>query len=212
MRYISFRLAVFALSASFFILGGCLGKGTTKPTKFYVLNSLYSSQASTQSIANLQDKVIGVGPVRLPLQLDRPQIVTRTAQNEIQLTDFAQWAEPLKDNFSRVLAENLAILLGTDNVAIFPWMKSERLDYQITVDVTGFSGSAGGDVSLRARWSIYGDDGKKELLKSASNISETAGSDDIEAMVAAQSRTVEMLSREIAEAVKALSEGKATGK
>jgi hypothetical protein len=42
-----------------------------------------------------------------------------------------------------------------------------------------------------------------------SNFSEPTGSDDIQNLVAAKSRTVENLSREIAETIKSLSEGKA---
>lgn len=211
MHHILFRFAALYLSAALLVFGGCLGKGTTQPTKFYVLNSLYSSPASTPAVANLPGIAIGVGPLRLPLHLDRPQIVTRSAQNQIQLAVFEQWGEPLQDNFTRVLAENLSILLATDNISIFPGLKPAQVDYQVTVDVTHFSGSTGGNVSLRARWRIYGENGKTEILGKFSNLSETATGRDIAAIVSAQSLTVVNLSREIAEAIKALSQGRAAG-
>ena len=66
-------------------------------------------------------------------------------------------------------------------------------------------------LELRASWSVYSAGGKTELLKRYTNISEPVVGDDIAALVQAQSRAVETLSRQIAEAVKALSEGKPAG-
>jgi uncharacterized lipoprotein YmbA len=213
MRQISMRLVMLMLGASVLVLVGCMGlgigKGTTTPTKFYVLNSLYSSEQKIPPVTEIPDISIGVGPVRIPQHLDRPQIVTRTDQNELMMEEFAQWGEPLRVNIARVLAENLSILLATDQVAIFPWLKSSLVDYQVTVEVTRFDGSPGENALLRARWAIFGKNGKKMLLLDYSNFSEPTGSDDIQTMVAAISRTVENLSREIAKAIKSLKEGKA---
>ena len=61
-----------------------------------------------------------VGPVTLPGYLDRPQIVTRKGRDEIEPAEFDLWPEPLKSSVSRTLGENLATLLRTDRVAIFP--------------------------------------------------------------------------------------------
>jgi uncharacterized lipoprotein YmbA len=57
-----------------------------------------------------------------------------------------------------------------------------------------------------ARWSIVGADGKKELLARQSHFSAPANAQGYEAMVSALSRTVADLSREIATAIKALSQ------
>ena len=195
-----------------FLLLGCLGPGKSKPTQFLVLNSLYSAAARPAPLVDLHELAIGVGPVRIPKQLDRPQILTRTERNEIGMLPDAEWAEPLGTTISRVLAENLSILLATDNVAIFPWLKPVNIDYQVTVDVTRFDGVPGGAALLRARWSIYSERGKTEVLKSYANISEpTGGGDDAASMVQTQSRAVETLSRQIAEAIKMLAEGSPAG-
>ena len=84
---------------------------------------------------------VSVGPIRIPKKLDRPQIVTRINSNEIHLNEFASWGDPLASGFSRVLAENLSVLLNTEKVAIFPWMQAVQTDYQVTVDVTDFIGT-----------------------------------------------------------------------
>ena len=76
-----------------------------------------------------------MGPVLLPAHLDRPQIVTRASENRLVLAEFHKWGEPLNTNFARVLAEDLAVLLATERVAVFPWRRAVPVDYQLEVRV-----------------------------------------------------------------------------
>ena len=68
---------------------GCLGSGTTRPTRLFVLNS---TAALPVSAAETTDLRLGVGRISLPELLNRPQIVTRTGANEVLVADFSQWA------------------------------------------------------------------------------------------------------------------------
>lgn len=204
MRFIGMNQTIAVAGACFLLLLGCLGPGKSTPPQFFVLNSLYSATVRPAPLVDLKELAIGVGPVRMPMQLDRPQILVRTEQNEIRMAADAEWAEPLGSAFSRVLAENLSILLATDKVSRFPWMKPIDADFQVIADVTRFDGTPGGVALLRARWSVYSKGGKRELLKRYTNTSEPVGGDGVADLVQAQSRTVETLSRQIAEAVKAL--------
>lgn len=202
MRFFPRRLAVVTLAAYLMLLGGC---ASTQPTNFYVLSSLSGSEANKQAGASDRSIAIGVGPVDLPRYLDRPQIVTRTSRNELDLAEFDQWAEPLKDNFSNVLAENLSILIPTDRIAVFPWNRSTPIDYRVAVEVTRFEAKTGGNASLVARWSILGKKGKKVLMTRKSSFSESVKAKDYKATVSAMNRTLEALSREIAAAIKTFS-------
>jgi uncharacterized lipoprotein YmbA len=130
--------------------------------------------------------------------------VTRASRNELRLAEFAQWGEPLGSNVSRVLMENLSILLATDQVILFPKRVPISIDYQVAVEMTRFDVEAGGNARLDARWAIFGEDGKTMLLKGKSSYVEPVGSADYGAMVAAESRTLEALSREIAAAIRDL--------
>jgi len=204
MRY-NCLILIALIPGALLLLFGCLGPGKLSPTRFYVLTSVYSEKAKPAPVADLKNTAIGVGPVRISGKMDRPQIVTGTGGNEIRLSEFAQWGDPLGAGFSRVLAENLAYLLNTENVTIFPWLQATQTDYQVTVDLTDFIGVPGGTVMLRAWWTVFGENGRTELLKRYAILSEPVAGDDIAAMVQSLSRTVEMLSRQIAEAIKALS-------
>ena len=72
------------------------------------------------------------------------------------------------------------------------------------MDVIRFDGSLGGDVSLIARWAILEGKDKKIVFARKSTIIEPSGGKGYEAMVAADSRALEKLSREIAETIKTL--------
>ena len=200
-----FRLMVIGFCVFTVMLGGCLGGGTQQRAKFYVLNSVYSPKAATETETAKYSLAIGVGPVQLPHYVNRPQIVTRTSQNELEVAEFARWGEPLKENFSRVMAENISVLLSTDRVIVYPWQRSAPIDYQVVVDVTRFDGAVGGDVSMRARWTVLGDRAEKILIRRNSSLSARTDAKTYEALVAAQSRMAADLSSEIAEEIKALS-------
>jgi uncharacterized lipoprotein YmbA len=206
MRYVFIRLVGLALIVASLMPAGCvnLGKGTIDPTRLYVLDSLAGTGAEAQAARGGSGLAVGVGPIELPEHLDRPQIVTRASRNELRLAEFAQWAEPLGSNVSRVLMENLSILLATDQVVVFPKRVPIPIDYQVAVKLTRFDAESGGNAQLDARWAIFGDDGKKMLLKAKSSYAEPVGSADYGAMVVAESRTLEALSREIAAAIQGL--------
>ena len=63
-----------------------------------------------------------------------------------------------------------------------------------------FEGTGGGDVALEARWRIVGVDGKEVTVR-RSTFSETTGSPGYGGLVAAMSRALGALSREIATAI-----------
>ncbi len=181
---------------------GVSGCGTTKDTRFYVLTPLPAAERP-RDVPSGRAPAIGLRPVGLPEQLDRPQIVTRAGENMLHLAEFDQWAAPLRDNFTRVLAENLSILVPTDRVAVFPWGNDASIDYEVAVEVTRFEGTLGGDSSLVAHWAIFKRGGKERPARGTSSHSEPAGG-NYTTLVMAQNRLVAALSRDIATALKAV--------
>ena len=179
-----------------------LGCASSPPTRFYTLSSLQERGSERREFASDQGPVIIVGPIKFSEYLDRTEIVTRSSSNKITLSDFDVWAGSLAEDFSRVLAENLSVLLSTERVIVYPGPRPSSVDYQIIVNVTRFDGPLGGDVSLIARWAIVEGKEKKLVFARKSAIIEPSGGSGYEAMVAADSRALEKLSREIAETIK----------
>jgi uncharacterized lipoprotein YmbA len=186
---------VVALLALAICLSACAGKSAS--SQFYVLSSL-----PQPSLSAAEGAVIGVFPVSMPDYLDRPQIVTRVSENEIKLDEFSRWAEPLTDSFTRALVQNLSTILNTAKVIKTTQSTGSLMSLQVAVEVVQFDGTLGGDVVLIAKWGLIDADGKKLLLGKGSSFKEPTGAATYEALVAAESRAVAALSREIAEAIR----------
>ena len=180
-----------------------LGCTSSPPTRFYTLSSLQEGGKGLKEFTSDQGLII-VGPIKFPAYLDRTGVVTRSSSNKITVSDFDVWAGSFEENFSRALAENLSVLLSTESAIVYPRLKPGLAKYQVTMDVIRFDGPLGGDVSLIARWAIFEGKERKLISVRKSTIVEPSGAQGYEAMVAADSRALEKLSREIAEALKTL--------
>jgi len=189
-------LCVFAM-----MLTGCAG---SKPSKFYLLHSITTSEDGVSTPADTGGPSILIGPVTLPAYLDRNQIVKLVGNHELVLNDFTRWAEPLQDNFYRVLTENLSLLLNTPKVYAFDRRGSTPADFQIVIDVTRFDTTVGGDAYLTAFWAVVGKDDSAYLMQKKSVYHAKASSTGLTGMVDAQNRTLAEFSREIATAIQSL--------
>lgn len=182
------------------LIAGC---ASTEPSRYYLLSSL-PSDSGIQPSTRATCVSLSVGPVRLPEYTNRPQIVTRTTQNELLRAQFDLWAEPLSDTFARVLAENLTRLLCTKNVVLFLWNSSVPVDYRIVMEVIRIDGSLGKEASLDVWWTISSGKETKVLASKQSKFTEPVKSQSYEAFVQAHSRAIASLSIEIAQTINKL--------
>jgi uncharacterized lipoprotein YmbA len=94
-----------------------------------------------------------------------------------------------------VVGEDLSMLLRTDRVDVTQWRTARVDEFQVDVEVGRFEGSVGGDVVLDARWRVLGRDGEVALKRST--IREATGKSGYGALVAAMSRALGALGRDI---------------
>jgi len=187
-----------------FASAGCISFDTKPdPTRYFALTSLPRSSRPTQDAAGTNDLALGLGPIKIPGYLDRPQFVTRISQNRFAISENDRWAEPLDDNFLRVLSQDISILLQTDRIVTYPWERSQQPKYQVQVEVLRFEPNAKQSVELWARWSII-DSAKKTISVKESYLTQPEKDKSVETSVAAMSAAVSDLSKEIASAIGAL--------
>lgn len=203
MRFGRVCLAAVMLVVLAMILTGCIG-GTSKPSKFYLLRSMENSQKSLSTAGNEGSVSVLIGPITLPAYLDRPQMVTVAGKHELVLEEFNRWAEPLKDNFYRVLMEDISLLLNTSDVYAYDRDSAPTADYQVVIDVTRFDSVAGGDAVLNAFWTVSGKDDNPPIAKRKSVFRKAVPSAGITGVVEAQNLVLTELSREIAKAIRSL--------
>jgi len=174
------------------------GCATSPPTKFYLLSPLPAPNLETENTQDRRPTTIRVDAVVIPGYLDRNEIVTRVSENEIHLADLNQWGEPLRDNLTNILALNLSRLLPAKGFAIFPFKCPSPVDYQISVEIVQMDGSLDGEVHLTAQWSILQGQKGNIMVTRKSRFKASKVPSDYGELVAAQSRLIEALSREIA--------------
>ncbi len=179
-------------------LAGCRGK--TRPISYYTLSPIQST-VSDASQQPENDVSIGVGPISFPEYINKPRIAIRDSSTKILYSEFHRWAGFLEKTFLRVVAEDLSVILDTDLIGIYPWNGSFEPRYQVKLDVKQFDGQLNGQVTLNVVWQVVDNSESGPPIVRRSVITEPAGGqgpDDYTAMVSAQSRTLEQLSREIA--------------
>jgi uncharacterized lipoprotein YmbA len=182
-------------------LSGCIGFGTTRETRLYVLSSL--TPADAPGTRAEEGMAIGVGPVTIPGYLNRPPLMWRNGPNELQLAEFAQWAEPLQENVARVLGNNLGLLVPTDRVSLFPFPSFTPVETRVEVEITRFGLEPDRSVSLAARWRLVGANGRELLPRRKSFYRVESPGPGHAASVAAMSEALARLSRDIADAMRA---------
>lgn len=200
-----FHLPCLAAALSWLILSACSAlEPKADPSRFFTL-APKGQLDQGRSRDSLQGSLpsIGIGPVNFPGYLDREQIVTRASQNRLQIAENDRWGEPLAENFTRVLMENLAAQLPTSRFVRYPWRSTERPVYQLKIDVLRFEPHTSGNVELMARW-IVSATASTQAFSNETHLTLPANGSSTEAAVAALSLALGELSEEIGKALRGL--------
>jgi uncharacterized protein len=172
-------------------LAGC----ASAPSRYYTLEA-----TSAPAGAPLAHHQVTVGPVTIPASVDQPQFVTQAGRNRVSVDEFNRWASPLYDNIARVVAQDLAALLGTPNVAAGP-LANFVADYIVAIDIQRFESMRGQGTNLVAVWTVHRTIGGV-TRSGRTSASETVGDESFDALAAAHSRAIAMLSSDIATAIR----------
>lgn len=127
----------------------------SQPSSFYVLKVEPPKQAVVVQGLPIR---LGFGPLVMPDLLDRPQIVTRTSANQVQISEFQRWGGELNPEVQRVLAQNLMARLNTAYVFFYPWPDEQAVDVKVGVRLFRFDGELENKVVLDGVLSLQ--DGK----------------------------------------------------
>jgi uncharacterized lipoprotein YmbA len=189
------RVSQVAVAAAFLLCAGCVELGGQTPaSRFYLLAALAELHEAPGDVG------LGLGPIRTPAYLDRPQIVTRRGEHRLEVAPFDRWAEPLDESVARVTAINLARLLGTERVQRHPWRDSRAVELAVELDVLRFDGRWGDSVTLEA---LYRVQARGVSLQRSARIAEPLAGRDYAELARAMSRALARLASEIAETVAA---------
>ena len=176
----------------FLLLAAVLVAGCASPAKsFYVLTA-------AGPVPSGGGVGIGVGPVALAEYLDRPNLVTQQAPNQLAVAEDHRWAGELSASIARVTAANLGRQLRTGNVRTYPWQTDSEVSYQVTLDVRQLHSESDGYAVIEAGWRAYSLPDRRLKASKTFTDREPLESDGYNASVAAQSRLLERLAQNIA--------------
>jgi uncharacterized lipoprotein YmbA len=176
------------------VVAGC---ASAPPERFYALGAaepLHRVQSAGYAFS------VAVGPVTVPAIVDRPQMVLRTGRNRVLLAEQSRWAEPLKDGIARVVAANLAQLLGKARVSVSSQGMGDDAGYRVSIDVQRFESAPGEAATLDVLWAVR--IAGRTLSAGRSSIREPVDGGGDEALVAAHERALAAISRDIAAALR----------
>jgi hypothetical protein len=192
-----------ALGLGSLLLAGCGSfSAQPDPSRFFTLSVLSQAEESAGTRPATSPGIsLGIGPVSLPGYLDRQEIVTRVAQNQVNLAENDRWAEPLEENFTRVLSQNVAAILRAERINAYPWPIDKKPIYQVDVEVLRFEATTAQQAQLSARWAVRNTGKKDSINYRETRLSRPAKARSTEAAVAALSEVLGDFSREIAQAI-----------
>jgi len=133
------------------LVAGCaLLEPRHDPSRYYTLSAREARPALTREAG----PSVVVGPVTFPTYLDRNEVAVRVSPSELKYEVAERWAEPLVQNFTRVLVEDLGTALGSERVAALASSTAVTPDFWVEVVVVRFEAGIDGSAQLTARWAV----------------------------------------------------------
>jgi uncharacterized protein len=105
----------------------------------------------TATALEVQPTVI-VGPVTLPLEVDRPQLLERVGPYHVTLAEQERWAVPLRDALPRLLADELSRRVPGQHFVPAANGAVATATGRLAVDVLLFEGSRAAGAAVRVHW------------------------------------------------------------
>ncbi len=125
-----------------------------KSVEFYRLSADVGLKQNAKSAVNSKEVIVGLGPIRIPEYLNRPQIMVAISDNQYSISEEHRWAENLDQNILLALYKVLPAQLNTDHVLRYPWSQRQDINYQVSVDILDLTINPQGQSQFIAQWSI----------------------------------------------------------
>jgi len=192
------------------ILSGCISIPAAKNSpapRFYTLPAQASAsfnEAGAREIKMPSDTIIGVGPIKIPQNQDRPQIVTIGKNKTLKFSEFERWGEPLDLGFTRLITENLTASAPQVKFAAYPWNTSFSVKYEIGIEIVQLDSELGGQMHLVAQWSIVDAQNAKTIVIKKSEFRQPIMPQDYSGLAKTLSAACASLSNEIADGLATL--------
>ncbi len=187
-----------AACAAALVLAACASAPVTR------FHSLVPAEAAPPAAATASAVSWTLLPVDIPVQVRRPQLVVRLADDTLAVLEHDRWIAPLDEELRAAIGERLATRLGPPAAAHAGGADAAR--WRIDVQVLRFDSAAKRHARLTADWAIRG---RTAGLSCRATVEEAVGADSVDALVQAHQRVAGRLADTMAAALERLARGDA---
>lgn len=169
---------------------------STVPTHYYTLMPTAHLAPPAKAVPAFQFEMQAV---RMPVQVDQPQLVVRQGAGTLAILENDRWSAPLADEFHDALASQLEANLGLRDLAGLPKVPGQPI-VALQTDVRRFDSLAGSYALVDTVWSLsLREEGQaRRTLTCSSVLSQPAGA-SIPDLVQAHQQVIGQLAKAMAD-------------
>jgi uncharacterized lipoprotein YmbA len=174
----------------------------SSPVRFYTMVAPSDGPLSAADAGGGKPLSFDLAPIRIPAQVDQPQLVVREGGQRLAVLESDRWIAPLADEVHAALAGDLVRALpGPDLTGV---AGATPAVLHIRVDLRRFDSVPGASATIEAAWSLRaGTAASPSVLVCTTTISEPVGP-GYDALVQGHQRVIGRLAEEIAAAARGL--------
>ena len=196
-------LAALCFAVSF---TGCISIPTSPTPRYYALTPMNENKAvvADSMSARLNAMIIGIGPVKIPEYLNRPQIVTMNNEKMLQFAQFDRWGESLDLGLARLIREDLTSILPGTKLTLYPWNPLVTVKYQVAVEIIQLDSDLAKDMHFVVQWTVIDVQNSKTVIIKRSEFRLPIVSHNYSGLAQTLSTACSSLSDQIAQALASL--------
>jgi len=179
---------------SLLLLASLAGCGSSPPVDYYTLQPITGAGSNAPESAD----ILGIGRLRIPGYIDRPQLVSQMAGRGVKVDEFNRWAEPLDIAIPRIVTVNVDGLMDDVIAVTFPYPSRFQTDYRLFGRIIRFDADQEGVAVLEIQWAIQDGEAKSVIKPRRDRYTAQANSaSDPNAIVVALNETLDAFSRDV---------------
>ncbi len=136
--------------------------------------------------------------IKFPDYLNRPQMVLREGNYKLELSEYHRWAEPLKDDFTRVFIKNLNARVIPNIASDFAGLEGVKPSHQLSIEVLRMDVNTNNQAILKTRWSLSTEKNNGLIKNKKGEFSIPINNKSHESAVEAQSKAIALFADQIA--------------
>ena len=173
-------------------------------TSFYLLKSIDPVNQITDPNPSHHQTIVLLKTIKFPDYLDRPQMVLRENDYQFKFSEYHRWAEPLQEDFTRVLIENIHTRAPKANLLDYTELRGKKATHHLWIEVLQMDISTNNQAVLKVRWDLLPTDSERLMKKQTREYSLKIKDKSHKSGVKAQSKLIALFADQVAESIRLL--------